>query len=61
MMHSDFSNNAAVKRTSRDTGHRDLTKGLSALAGVSPYRWRKEIVKTVSKPTKCFVDEQIIS
>jgi hypothetical protein len=61
MMHSEFSNNAAVKRTSRDICHRDLTEGLSAMAEVSPYRWREEIVKTVSQPTKCFVDEQIIS
>jgi hypothetical protein len=58
MMHSVSSNNAAVKRTPRDIRHRDLTKGLSALAEVSPYRWREEIVKAVSQPTKCFVDEQ---
>jgi hypothetical protein len=50
-----------VKGISRDIRHRDLTKGLSALAEVSPYRWKEEIVKTVSQPTKCFVDEQIVS
>jgi len=60
MMHSEFSNKAVVKRTSRDIRHRDLTKGLSALAEVSPYGWG-EIVKRVFQPTKCFVDEQIVS